>query len=161
MRYVKNNTIFNIIDIRKANPNISIPDGADCSDLGYAQMVETPRPDALPWHTVIEGAPDGNTQTWIQNPMPLDEIQRTCINEVQGHLDGTASTRGYDGIMSACTYATDTHPPFMAEGQACVNWRGEVWAKCYQILGEVQTGARPMPTVTELISLLPVMQWPT
>lgn len=81
-------------------------------------------------------------------------------SSVQNHLDTEAKTRNYDGILSACTYAGSSIPKFAAEGQACVLWRDSVWATCYTILGEVQSGQRPAPTIPELLGLLPAMNWP-
>lgn len=82
------------------------------------------------------------------------------IVSVQGHLDGKARKRNYDGILSACTYATSTVPKFAAEGQACVAWRDQVWSACYHILDEVQSGARSAPSIAELLAELPEMVWP-
>lgn len=82
------------------------------------------------------------------------------IISVQEHLDEKAGERNYDGILSACTYATSTLHKFSVEGQACVAWRDAVWAKCYEVLGAVQSGLRQPPTVQELLSELPVMTWP-
>lgn len=79
---------------------------------------------------------------------------------VQAHLDMTAQTHNYDGILSACTYAGSSVPKFAAEGQACVLWRDNVWASSYQILGEVQVGQRQPPTISELLTMLPAMTWP-
>lgn len=95
----------------------------------------------------------------LEPPTP-NQIITALVLAVQSHLDSTARTHGYEGILSACTYATDTHPPFQAEGQACVNWRGAVWSMCYAIMAEVQAGAMPVPTEAELISMLPAMVWP-
>lgn len=94
------------------------------------------------------------------DPPTAADIQSALTDAVQRHLDDTARTHGYDGILSACTYATDTHPPFQAEGQACVSWRGAVWSTCYQLMAEVQAGTRAVPTEAELIALLPAMVWP-
>ena len=33
-----------------------------------------------------------------------------------------------------------------------VTWRGDVWAKCYEILGAVEAGTRAAPTVPELLA---------
>lgn len=93
-------------------------------------------------------------------PPTVQEVIASLTLAVQGHLDATAKARGYDGILSACTYATDTHPPFANEGRAAVDWRGAVWRRCYEVMGEVQTGQRPVPTDEELIALLPAMVWP-
>lgn len=103
--------------------------------------------------------PDGDEILPADTPSAA-EIVAGLTAAVQAHLDKVAKSRGYDGILSACTYATDTHPPFKMEGQACVNWRGEVWSKCYQIMAAVQAGTHQMPTAESLIAELPVMVWP-
>lgn len=85
--------------------------------------------------------------------------QTAYINSVQSMLDVVAQTRGYDGILSACTYATSNNVTFTAEGQACVAWRDAVWSKCYEILAEIQSGARQPPSITELLTEMPIMTW--
>jgi hypothetical protein len=82
------------------------------------------------------------------------------VTAVQGLLDDKARERMYDNILSACTYATSTNPKFQAEGQACVEWRDLVWAKCYELMGQVEGGTLPQPTVNELLDMLPTMEWP-
>lgn len=73
---------------------------------------------------------------------------------VQAHLDASAKAKNYDNIVSACSYAGAPNP-FQAEGIAFVVWRGDVWATCYTIMGEVQAGGRAAPTIAELIAELP------
>lgn len=81
--------------------------------------------------------------------------------ETQNRLDAFARTRGYDGILSACTYATDTQPKFASEGQYCVQIRGATWAKLYEIMAEVETGTRAMPSgYLDIESELPLLEWP-
>lgn len=97
----------------------------------------------------------------IQPPLPTaEEITARMTVAIQLYLDSTAKTRGYDGILSACSYATDINPPFALEAQACVEFRSAVWRRAYGILAEVNAGTRPIPTVSELIGLLPSIQWP-
>lgn len=88
-----------------------------------------------------------------------EQILKVLINSVQIHLDTIAKTRNYDGILSACSYATSTDPVFSAEGQACVVFRDSVWRTCYDIMADVNNGIRPIPTPQELISELPTIQW--
>lgn len=92
-------------------------------------------------------------------PPTVEEIQASMISAVQAMLDAKSKERGYDGILSACSYASSTNPKFAAEGQACVEWRDAVWSKCYEILGDVVAEKREIPTVEELIDMLPKMQW--
>ena len=79
----------------------------------------------------------------------------------QARLDAFARTRNYDGILSACTYATSTVPKFKAEGQCCVNARDTTWAALYELMADVKAGKRPMPgSVAEVMDLLPGLSWP-
>lgn len=93
-------------------------------------------------------------------PPTPEEVIAYLTGVVQQHLDNTAKTRGYDSILSACTYAADVNTKFKAEGQACANWRGAVWSTCYAIAAEVQAGNRTAPTAASLITELPSMVWP-
>jgi len=101
------------------------------------------------------GYPDTRSQSETEQ-----DIRKLLTSVVQSHLDATAQERNYDGILSLCTYATSSDPKFAAEGQACVEWRDQVWAKCYQILADVEAGNRPAPTEDELIAELPTFEWP-
>ena len=92
------------------------------------------------------------------DPQPTqEEIIAGCTDMVQAYLDSTAQARNYDNILSLCTYATSKNPKFSKEGQAGVEWRDAVWAKCYEILAEIQAGTRSVPE--DIISELPVMNW--
>lgn len=95
-------------------------------------------------------------------PAPTQEqIIARFTTQIQARLDTFARTRNYDGILSACTYATDPNPKFAAEGQYCVNKRSETWAAAYTIIAQVQAGTRPMPSsIADIEPDLPVLQWP-
>jgi hypothetical protein len=97
---------------------------------------------------------------FVNPPRPPEEIIAEFTARVQERLDAFARTRGYDGILSACTYATSTNPKFAAEGQYCVQARDATWAKCYEILNAVQFGDRQVPTWEELEAELPHLEWP-
>ena len=105
---------------------------------------------------------DENGYPILQDPPPptAEQIVAKYTAAVQKHLDDFARTRGYDGIMSAATYATSTVPKFKAEGQYCVEARDATWAKCYEVLAAVEAGSRQMPTLEELLDELPVLKWP-
>lgn len=88
-----------------------------------------------------------------------EEIQAQLTAVVQDYMDSTVQTRGYDNIHTACSYVNSTDHIFAIEGQACLVWRDTVWRKCYNILAEVKAGTREIPTVEELITELPVLEW--
>ena len=94
-------------------------------------------------------------------PLTLQQLEAQFTASIQQRLDDFARQRNYDGILSACTYATSTAAKFKAEGQACVNLRGATWVAAYDILGKVQAGKRPMPTSLDDIEAdLPALVWP-
>lgn len=76
------------------------------------------------------------------------------ISAVQGVLDTVAQGKGYDGIVSACSYAGAPNP-FQAESQAFVSWRGAVWEYCYLTLESVKNGEIAKPDMDDFINSLP------
>lgn len=86
---------------------------------------------------------------------------RDIQERAQQRLDDFAKTRNYSGILSLCTYATSTNVKFQTEGQYGVQARDNTWATLYEILDEVQTGTRPMPSsYADIEPELPVLSWP-
>jgi len=69
---------------------------------------------------------------------------------VQKMLDESANERGYDSIISECSYATSTGI-FGAEAQVSVNWRDSVWAKVF----EIQNATEQPATLQEFMAMLP------
>lgn len=94
------------------------------------------------------------------NPTPAEQAIASLTAAVQSHLDAAARARGYDGILSAASYAGDAHPPFNMEGVAFRDWRGAAWATCYTIMADVQGGLRPVPDAATLIAELPALVLP-
>lgn len=88
-----------------------------------------------------------------------EKIIAGFVASIQQRLDDFAKTRGYDGIMSACTYATSHVPKFQSEGQYCVQARDATWSMAYDMLEDVQSGA-DVPTMEEVMASLPVLAWP-
>lgn len=101
----------------------------------------------------------GNNPTELPPPPDLNEAIAQIQIVVQDYLDSVAKQKGYDNILSLCTYATSSIRKFHTEGQAGVDWRDACWAKCYEVLYAVQTGSRPWLTVEELLAELPIINW--
>jgi hypothetical protein len=95
-------------------------------------------------------------------PAPVPATVAEIRAAIQSHMDRKAQELGYDGINSAVTYADEPAvAKFQAEGIAFREWRSLVWQAGYAYLAEIQTGAKPMPTVEEAIALLPPLELPS
>lgn len=104
-------------------------------------------------------APDSSVVTAPVAPATAPTVSDYTI-AVQALLDSKACERNYDGILSACTYATSANAKFAAEGKACIAWRDACWSYCYQALADVQAGKRAAPTIPDLLAELPALAWP-
>ncbi len=114
-----------------------------------------PDPNNMDWRAYQDWIAAGNEPT----PPSDSDVQALTIDRheeaVQNVLDSAAQARGYEGILSASTYATSKHPRFGPEGIAFRDWRDACWDYCYQALTDVQAGKRQIPEVKELLAELP------
>lgn len=91
----------------------------------------------------------------------VEQLMQEIVSSTTQRLDDFAKTRNYDGILSACTYATSTVPKFQTEGQYCVNARDDTWAALYQLFDDVTAGIKSMPaSFADVEPLLPILEWP-
>ena len=93
-------------------------------------------------------------------PPTIEELTQQFIARIQLRLDMFAQTRGYDGILSACSYAISNNPVFHVEGQYCMDKRDETWTTAHTILNDVIAVNRPILTWEEIEAELPALEWP-
>jgi len=159
--------------VRKLFPSKSFPADGQIDTPEVSSYAPAPTPQYNPaTHAVREAAPVGGVQQWEVHPLPAEEVeanqaaaaqalQQSIVDATQQRLDDFARTRNYDGILSACTYATSAVPKFAAEGQYAVQARDATWAALYQFMADVQAGTQPVPTGFEDVEpLLPPLAWP-
>lgn len=92
----------------------------------------------------------------------MESLKATYTRAAQMFMDGVVGLKGYDGILSLCSYATSTNPSFRAQAQAGVVWRDAVWTEGYSILAQIQAGTMAPPASTEaFLNMLPLIAWPT
>ncbi len=167
---------YSVTDLRRAHPNVSFsasPSDAALEDFGVYPVdpIAAPAYDPLT-QKLAEDTPVEVAGRWQQawsvvalTPAEIaaaqQALQDDIVAQTQARLDTFAQTRNYDGILSACTYATSTVATFQAEGQYCVEARDDTWSTLYTILAEVQAGTRPVPTgYADIEPDLPVLAWP-
>lgn len=166
---------YSVADLKRENPNTSFPQSLTNSDLeafGVFVVYNTTMPQVTALQVAEEKTPVFNNNRWEQQwsvrnktSEELDSYKQALIAEVtartQQRLDSFAQTRGYDGILSACTYVSSTAQKFQVEGQYCVESRDATWAKLYEIMAEVEAGTRPMPnSYADIEGDLPALVWP-
>lgn len=160
-------------DVRRLYPEISFPANIPLTTGPVYSYKPTPTPNYDPIrYYVVEVRPVNGQQVWEVRALSPDQVaenvkaqrrrlQTSIVEQTQARLDDFARTRSYDGILSACTYATSSVPKFQAEGQYCVVARDETWATLYTILAEVEAGVYPMPTsFADIEPELPALVWP-
>lgn len=93
-------------------------------------------------------------------PAPsLEDRAAVLLTGVDAHLNAAARAKRYDSIRAAALRAG--YPgPFHDEGMAFATWMDSVYAKCYEVLAEVQAGDIEEPTLEQLIDMLPTLQLP-
>lgn len=92
-------------------------------------------------------------------PPTLTSLKPILEMAVQNHLDDTVKMRGYDNMLSACSYVNSNVAEFRAEGLACVEWRDIVWANFFTKLAHIKEKDLK-PSTADVISELPPMVWP-
>lgn len=95
--------------------------------------------------------------------IPADTVARVTElikQAVQKRLDTFAQAKGYDSMLSACTYATSSVAEFQAEGQKAIALRDSTWQALYAYLGQVQSGGQPVPrSFADVEASLPALAW--
>jgi len=163
-------------DLIRDNPNTSFPRGplADVllQEWGVVPVQETVPPEHNPLtHEVVELDPVQKDGAWARNwavsPLTVGRqaaAQASLVAQytdaLTAHLDAVAQQRRYDNRIT-CALRAGYPGPFRAEGQAFAEWMDGCNAVGYQILTQVQSGQRALPSVAEFLAMLPEMQWPS
>ena len=161
-------------DFRTLFPNTSFPVTLTddvLSPLGYAVIVYPDPPIPSTFQVLEDNGVLFVNGAWTAQYSLRDmtsaeisiaetKLQNAITSSVQRLLDTTARTHNYDSMISLCSYVASTNAKFKAEAIAGAAWRDAVWAKCYDILAQVQAGTIPIPSVDGLLSQLPTFTWP-
>jgi len=77
----------------------------------------------------------------------------------QKRLDKFAQEKGYDNILSACSYSMSSVPRFALDAAHCIELRDKTWAKVYSILQDLKGEKRPLIPAVNLLAELPPLTW--
>jgi len=143
---------------------------------GYGMYEYSRVPDITYTQKLVEGTPVKDEygiwrQTW--NIIELEgEERETAIKKEQfeynsslmficsKRLDRFANKRGYQSMLTACSYATSKNDIYRSDAQYCVDLRDKTWQSFYQIINPIIAGTSPRITQDEMENLLPPLQWP-
>lgn len=167
---------YTIDQLWRDNPQVSFPaqiPDERLADWGVFRVQETPQPGYdETTQTLVENQPAEVNGRWVQVwevqaasaaeiTARKEAIKQQIADDVQQRLDAFAQSRGYDSIVSACSYATSQHPKYGPEGRYCVSAREQTWDALFAIEADVLAGTRPMPTgYDDIKSELPALVWP-
>lgn len=108
----------------------------------------------------------GSVEYWVLDPATAQWKNTPAGAEyyvslaVKSHLKFVMNERKYDDIDSMPKYLPSTNPKWAAEAAAAISWCTAVWEKVEEIQDQVLAGQRPLPSPSEVIAELPVIQWP-
>lgn len=162
-------------DIRQLNPSTLFP-SPFVPPSRYKLVEQTPRPTYDPIRQcVTEGEPikQGGkwVRTWVTSDLTHEQIadnqaeadektKADYTSALEEFFDAKAQGRRYDNRMS-CAIRAGYPGPFRAEGEAFATWMDDCNAHGYQVMADVMSGDRPLPSVEEFLAELPELTWPT
>lgn len=125
-------------------------------------------PEAAQWCNrnkahIVDVTPEGSNKfiyrIYANKPQSMEAIKKRYERAVQAHLDATAQSKGYDNTYTCLSYLSSTDEVWNRESHAFNVWRDSVWRKCHEILNAFMAGEIEQPTVDEVISKLPKIDW--
>lgn len=145
MKYaiIENGKVSNIIEWDGASP---------LGDLAPVAI-----PEDTP-HVGIGTAYDGTEFEPLPPPVVPPLSAAECEAALGLSLDQGAQSWGYDGIVSAASYAASTVAKFKAEADALIGWRDASWMWAESLLASLTTeGSNPPADVTAFLAAAPAM----
>lgn len=107
----------------------------------------------------LEEITEKETDKILHPPLTETEAKTKLIENfkkvVQSMLDTKAQEKGYDDIVSACSYAGYENE-FRAEGEAFGIWRAKCWRWGYDLLERYKdTLTKNIPSIDEMLKSMP------
>lgn len=104
------------------------------------------------WRSLVNGQSQGKTLSsdkkgnpiLVDPPLPTkDQTIAALSKAIQSSLDTSATTWGYDSILSGCSYANSTNNQYAADATVLISWRDSVWEWANNKFKSVTPGTTP------------------
>ena len=109
----------------------------------------------------LVSSPDGPPMLRQPEPPNFEQRKGALLAAIDAHLNAAAKAKGYDSIINAALRAALPASPFHEEGVAFGTWMDAVYAKCYEVLAQVQANEIAEPDEAQLLAMLPELLLPT
>ena len=115
------------------------------------------------WEVLLDGTmvlPEGITESMVreeERKLKEEEYATKIQRAVQSHLDKLAQSYRYDNMASVRGY-TGFPNKFQRECMSMSIWAGDCWAKVEELEQKMKAGTISMPTIEEVIQVLPVYE---
>ena len=92
-------------------------------------------------------------------PVVVPPTQGEYTAALEAMYDAKAAERRYDSRLT-CALRAGYPGPFQSEGTAFAVWMDTCNMTAYDIMGQVLAGDITMPSIAELLAMMPPMEWP-
>lgn len=123
---------------------------------GYTEEIRDPETGVI--IETIQHPPHEPTPADVHIPTQ-QEIIASYSSALDAHYDDKAHEKHYDNRLT-CALRAGYPGPFHAEGAAFASWMDTCNALAYQLLAEVLSGTRPIPSIDDVLTDLPELVWP-
>lgn len=134
----------------------------ELKELGYLKVIYKDYPTNIDEFKKVVQISEVKEDTYVISyeivSKNLEELTALFKEKTQQLLDAKAREKGYDDILSACSYAGYDND-FRAEGEAFGIWRAKVWKYGYGLLNAIAEGKHKMPkSFDEILAEMPTLE---
>lgn len=96
-------------------------------------------------------------QLAIKN-LTIEELQVSYDSQLMKFFDKKAMEKNYDNRIT-CSLRAGYTGPFQSEGLTFAQWMDTCTFKYYQILDDIKSGKRCIPSFDDIVNELPLLEW--
>lgn len=146
-----------------------LPD-SELASWGFYPFIQTIQPDYNPaTHRVVQELQFTGTQVnqvWTVVALTVAEMAANQAALVQRYEDALyafqdemAGRKGYRNCDRCINYYNSTNAAWAKDAQDLSNWRDSTVVKSFEIMGKVQAGLMPLPSIPDFLAMMPPL-WP-